>query len=515
MSSSVNATTPVTGSSSSKSETSYTTFTSLCETTINGTVTSVPHTHSQPVSASSSSLPITTSIIANTSHVSSSSYGPTAIGPETSSGSYFPTTSRPANSTEVSPVTGSTSTNSSKSETSYTTFTSLCETTINGTVTSVPHTHSQPISPSGYSYPTTSSGANTSYVSSSSNGPTAVGPETSSGSYSPTSFAYSPSVTSSSASATSTNATCSGATLNVLGASLDWWYTSTYVFAVSTFSVQFDSNDVQTGWTLLPATTTFDVSSALAGPVCEEVPVTYSSASATLDVFSCFTTPGPVAAATTVVPQVAYTTPNASTGTGFPPNVVITPAPPSITIPSSGGAFQTGTPFVYFSAYEIMSKYPTTYDNGSSECAATTKIYNMSSPFSFEYTGPPVNGSLLVGADVTGDVNPAFLNVVNQTKALAGSWVAAPTVAVVVQNVFAVEAVLAAHTETSAASLLLPSATIPSYLTPAPTTTALGVQTPAPVTNHVESTATYLELPTQSTVNTGGQVCINEDKKGE
>ena len=265
---------------------------------------------------------------------------------------------------------------------------------------------------------------------------------------------------------TDSNATCTGATLNVLGASLDWWYTQTYTYAESTFSVQFNPNDSATGWTLLPASTTFDVASAIAQPSCDLVATTgsyynypwfpgYSSAAngtysnGTVNnwvtytgyEYDCYSTPAPVAASTTVVSQTAHVKLNGTTGKGQIPNAAATPPPAKITVPGSNGSFSEGTPFVYFSAYEIMSKYPTRYGNGSTGCAETTKVYNMSHPFSFEYTGAHVNGLLEVGTGVTGDVDPAFLKAMGVESAEAGSWAAQPTVVIVVEKVLAAEAV--------------------------------------------------------------------------
>ncbi|KXL48220.1 MAG: hypothetical protein FE78DRAFT_68685, partial [Acidomyces sp. 'richmondensis'] len=63
------------------------------------------------------------------------------------------------------------------------------------------------------------------------------------------------------------NTTCGGTpTLNVLDASLDWWWAPTYTYAASTFVTQFAANGSATGWSLAPAPTPFNVSSALAQP---------------------------------------------------------------------------------------------------------------------------------------------------------------------------------------------------------------------------------------------------------
>ncbi|KAK3707856.1 hypothetical protein LTR37_011858 [Vermiconidia calcicola] len=222
----------------------------------------------------------------------------------------------------------------------------------------------------------------------------------------------------------------------------------------------------------------------------------------------------PVAADTTVLTQKAYRTPNATTGTGRIPDVVITPPPASLTVPGSTGAYAEGTPFVYFSAYEIVTKSRATFGNGSAGCAAVTQTYHMAEAFSFEYAGEDVNGSLLVGAGVTGDVNPAFLQVVGAETAKAGSWVAEPTVAVVVQNIMVAQAVLAMTQGPRLTPLMMtqsvlqtPEATLPDFNTPAPPKPTGGDDNLAPpgFTGRIEVTRTELAVPTPSgTPDVGG-----------
>ena len=115
----VNATTPTAGPTTLLSETSYTTFTSLC--TENGTA--VTHTHSAPITANATS---------NSSPGKSHVLNSTATPPRSFSVSVNATTPN------LGPTGASTT---SFSATSYTTFTSLC--TENGTT--VIHTHSAPV----------------------------------------------------------------------------------------------------------------------------------------------------------------------------------------------------------------------------------------------------------------------------------------------------------------------------------------------------------------------------------
>jgi len=295
---------------------------------------------------------------------------------------------------------------------------------------------------------------------------------------------------------------CAGQTLDVLGASLDWWYPRTVYNIVSTISIQFNKNDSQVGWTLLPATTSFDLNAALASPTCVGTETWNTVFNMTLWDYECNAAPTPVAASTTVIGQKAYAL-NATTGRGHPPDAVVTPTPAAITIPQAGGSYSAGTAFVYFSKYEILTKSPATYGNGSVGCATVTLSYDMAEPFSFEYTGGDVNGSSLIGAGVTGDVNPAFLGVVNATKAKAGSWVAAPTVALVVQDIVAEIAVLAAARPgfapllTTETVLQTPSATLPNFDTPPIPPPTPDPLSPTPgFTGRVESTQTKLQVPT-------------------
>ena len=280
---------------------------------------------------------------------------------------------------------------------------------------------------------------------------------------------------------------------------MDWWWTRTIFNPVSTFEGQY-SNGTRTGWKVVGATTTFDITSAIASATCTSSLSYYSVYNASFYVTSCFAPATPVAAATTVITQTAFKPLNATTGTGPLPNVVSTPPPATINVPGPGGSYGEGTPLVFFSAYEIMTKSKTTNGAGVVGCAEATHVYQMEEPFSFEYTGGDVNGSQLVNAGVTGDVNPAFLGIAGVTGAVAGSWVAAPTVAVVVQDVYAAAPGVLARPEQS--SLETPTPTLPSFITPSPTQTTGKVT--EPTGGHIESSAQSLDIPTQGHNGGGG-----------
>lgn len=279
---------------------------------------------------------------------------------------------------------------------------------------------------------------------------------------------------------------------------MDWWYTKTLYHAVSTFSVQFNRNDSSTGWTLLPATTSFDVESALAQPDCTTSATFVPSLNATSYAYDCTPAASPVAAETTIITQTAYKPPPATTGNGSLPVVTKTPKPASISVAdATQDPYAQGTPFVFFSQYEIVSKTPTVFGNGSAGCAQATQTFTMAEAFSFEYTGADVNGSLLVGEGVVGDVNPALLGLVGQDTAVAGSWVAEPTVVLLMQEVLVAQAALAAGTEITESFLATPTATTPSFVTLAPT----GPDGPpkitaTPASPRIESTQKTLIVPT-------------------
>ena len=219
-----------------------------------------------------------------------------------------------------------------------------------------------------------------------------------------------------------------------------------------------------------------------------------NSRNASLYDVDCTSPASPVAAETTIITQTAYVDPPSTTGNGSLPQLVITPEPASISVADATQApYAEGTPFVFFSAYEVVTKSSTVFPNGSAGCAEATQTYTMDDAFSFEYTGPDVNGSLVVGAGVTGDVNPALLGLVGQDTAIAGSWVAEPTVVLLMQEVLVAQAQLAATIEPTASFLETPTATRPSFVTLTPT----GQDGPPTLQSpRVESSQTQLQVPT-------------------
>lgn len=296
------------------------------------------------------------------------------------------------------------------------------------------------------------------------------------------------------------NGTCTGKTVNVLNASLDWWYTETYTQTDSTFLVQFNDNETATGWTLVPSQTSFNVTSAIAKPTCNSVTAFNEAANSTMLSYSCWDTPTPVAAVTTTVEQTAYKPINATTANGTIPNVGVSPTPASLTVGASNVTNQTytsGAPIVHFSKYEVVTKRPSRYPNGRVECIESTRVYNLSKAQSFEFQGD-ANDQQAADEGVVGDIHFGLLRALRIADATPGSFVAEPTVVVVVQKVLAAAAVLPASTEIAASSLQTPTPTLPPYIETARDTPTDPGQIWVPLTAHVESSDTALDVPTKT-----------------
>jgi hypothetical protein len=244
------------------------------------------------------------------------------------------------------------------------------------------------------------------------------------------------------------NATCGGVTINIPDATLDYWYTTTLDYAAATFSVQFDSNDSATGWTLLPASTTFNVTDALQDPTTYYVPSTITNHANTTSI-SYYTTidisPTPVYASTVVVTQTATSSISSSSGKGdIPSDAVITP-PPASTVLSAGPnqpslTALTDTHFVYFSQYALDTEHTTTHKNGTPACVTSREVKHLGRNFAMAYFGDDPDGQALV----TGALSEEFLGLLPpHLKFALGVFTAEPTLIVPVQVDYAAEAVLA------------------------------------------------------------------------
>lgn len=300
---------------------------------------------------------------------------------------------------------------------------------------------------------------------------------------------------------------CNGATLNVLNASLDWWYTSTFTYVASTISATINNNS--TGWTVKAASTSFNVTSAVETPSCQYTVTVTSDWYHTYSILNgtCYKTPAPTAASTSILSITAYKPLNQTAGNGtLPTDIVTNPPVPSATVPAvnnatttSAGAFAAGTPFVYFSQYEVVRKQNSTNNHGHYICAEATTTHNLTEPFSFEFMGVQnFEQGLLIGANVTGDVNSILPTVVGQETATPGSWVAAPTVVMVLQKVLAVQGAILPFA--ASASLVTITPTLPDGFA---TQTAGRSLSEVGVTIKVQSSQPVLLLPTGGSSSSG------------
>ncbi|KAL2349944.1 hypothetical protein BJ546DRAFT_818385, partial [Cryomyces antarcticus] len=254
---------------------------------------------------------------------------------------------------------------------------------------------------------------------------------------------------------------CGGCTVNVPNAGLKWWWTATYYYAISTFSLQFDANDTQTGWALLSPRTAFNVTDAMLQPTYSTSMIWNSYINSSMVDYQYYSTPTPVAAATTVVtvsavrPSQSLVSCSAMSSPRFLIcylQLVIL----SLLLSSSLTANRTSTtPFVYYTAYALETQLPYTFKNGSVQCLTQTQTYNLSSPFAFDYSGDSLDGFTHVSGDVPGQ----FVDQIPQASCIVGTWQADPTVMVVVDLIYAAEAQrprvspFVAHLESSAITL--------------------------------------------------------------
>lgn len=252
---------------------------------------------------------------------------------------------------------------------------------------------------------------------------------------------------------------CGGVTVNIPDATLNWWYTTDFDFAVATFSVIYNKNDSLAGWTLASATTTFNVTSALAEPTYSISESVNTALNQTVDYYYNYTAPSLVYAETTVVTQVATAPLNISEGTGpIPSNLMVTPAPASTVLPGPASAALTAltnTPFVYFTEYAIDKMTPTRVSNGSVICSTSRRLYTLDAAFAIYYDAEDPSEQL----EVNGDLPEAFLDELRPrniplARVKLGTYTAKPTLIVVVEEVYAAQAALALSiTEVSAAGL--------------------------------------------------------------
>ncbi|GAB7349939.1 hypothetical protein MBLNU459_g0636t1 [Dothideomycetes sp. NU459] len=271
-----------------------------------------------------------------------------------------------------------------------------------------------------------------------------------------------------SSSNSSSNSTCAGATFNVVSGSLDWWYSSAIPYGLSTFV------NLYPGWTLLPATTAFNITSAFAQPTSSFYTTFNTYVNLSLVYESENTTPTPV-----------FVRP-------IPTNVVLTPAPASTVLPGPVTAAltaMTDEAFVYFTEYAIDRQQSVSYRNGSRGCVTARETHTLQSPFAIYYDGPDPDGQTEVSGALPTDILEVLQ--VSEESVTLGSWAASPTLLVVVEEVYALKEMFALVTFSEGVPTA--GATSTTEITLAvPQTTLL---TPAPASSAFAATQTALQTP--------------------
>ncbi|QIX01560.1 hypothetical protein AMS68_007077 [Peltaster fructicola] len=285
------------------------------------------------------------------------------------------------------------------------------------------------------------------------------------------------------------------ATVNAVNATLKFWWTTTNYVAVSTVSIQFDTNDVSTGWTVYEATETFNTASAITTSTCLPPYATGTYQGTPYTLSYCNKLPTHVAATTSALYIEAFKSPSVTTASMMPlPDLQITPPPAQIVLAAQ--TFRTGTPFVQFSEYEVVR----CVEQRNSSCRATTQRHTLSAPYAFGYRGPNPALATNVDAKVTGQLDRNFPIYINRTSLVPGSWSAPPTVIIVVDRILVAIAVLAAHVEATADTLDVPTAMLPPGYSPLPqrTTTTQHAGDINP-TARIEVTQSWLLVPGAAT----------------
>ncbi|KAF2634465.1 hypothetical protein P280DRAFT_463497 [Massarina eburnea CBS 473.64] len=219
---------------------------------------------------------------------------------------------------------------------------------------------------------------------------------------------------------TTANSSC---TVNVRNAQLEWWYPATYEQVVGTLTTSASNFTNAGGYlTLVPATTTFDVSYTISN----ELALTETSYYDTeFDVYWTLYddyTVIPTASATSIVTRnAALPLPS---GNIIPVNdysryvVDLAPATASVALVANSTSITSATPFVYITAYEVESAV-----NGS----IATETITLDQPSGFEYSITNIESS----ASATGTVPGNLLQNLPQTSCTPGIIYATVTVLVV------------------------------------------------------------------------------------
>jgi hypothetical protein len=153
----------------------------------------------------------------------------------------------------------------------------------------------------------------------------------------------------------------------------------------------------------------------------------------TVEDFIFTTLPPPQAASTSIITiSDVAPAPNGTFGSDFLGEMFTDPPIPTVAIPAATGtafvATQT-TNVVYYTAYEVETEQVSTDLNGQVYCQTSTATYDLPNPYAYEYDGTDLGES----PTQTGDVLVDFVNMIPQSSCTAGSWIALPTMIVVVE----------------------------------------------------------------------------------
>ncbi|QIX00014.1 hypothetical protein AMS68_005531 [Peltaster fructicola] len=303
---------------------------------------------------------------------------------------------------------------------------------------------------------------------------------------------------------TSVDDDCGGATLNVPNATLDWWWTSTAYDAVSQLSFQHNTEGRVTGWTITHVGTGLDASTAISADACDPTPWSYTyldsdtNQTETFSAYECSQVPVSVAPATSAVTIRAWVPVSKTSGTSFNdvPVRQTAPPPPKATVAGVNATFGADSPFVYFSAYQIVSGNRTTKANGDEICNYVTKTYNMSKPYAFSYADQDPASSTIYPTILSGDLDPWLPTAIGRPQVVLGSFTAIPTVVVVVDEIYEIgfEAALAG-TMVTASQLEVPTAKLPAGVSASTSEDIGALYTSLTATAHIEVTNKFLLVP--------------------
>ncbi|KAL1388888.1 hypothetical protein HDK64DRAFT_186353, partial [Phyllosticta capitalensis] len=270
-------------------------------------------------------------------------------------------------------------------------------------------------------------------------------------------------------------------TINIREATIERWYTSEFIWPTYYFaSMVIDSTltySVQTQGE-------FNVTTALSWALGLAVVTTMSwntDMSTSLIEFIPTTLPGPIAATTEVL-TVNLFSPLPSGPLTKPDLVdsldlhIVTPPSATITGPSNTQyVAPSGTPFVYFTEYEVERSEPMTDALGNVYYTHSTMTSNFSSPLAFDYSGDSLESS----STATGIIPPNFVAQIPESTCVPGTYTGSVTVLIVVNVIYAyVGKGNMVHIESSVGAIGLPG--FPKMRSKAYVETSASVEAPEP-----------------------------------